>query len=64
MEDCVAVVAATVAAYWRHKQIIKNIDQSELVLGLLDQEDTIVVSREHICSLCNMSHSSNVLDTD
>ena len=39
MDDCVAAVAAAVAAYRRRKQRIKNIDQLALVRGLLDEED-------------------------
>ena len=38
-------------------------DRLPLVLGLLDEKDAIV-SREHICSLCNVSDSSYVLGTD
>ena len=53
MDDYVAAVTVAVAAYRRRKQRIKNINKLALVLGLLDEEDA-VVSREHICSLCNV----------
>ena len=53
MNDYVAAVTVTVAAYRRRKQEIKHINQFALVLGLLDEEDAIV-SREHICSFCNV----------
>ena len=42
MDDYVAAVTVAVAAYRRRKQIIKNTNQSALVLGLLDEEDAIV----------------------
>ena len=41
------------AKYRRRKQRIKNNSQFTLVLGLLDEEHA-VVSREDICSLCNV----------
>ena len=53
MNDYVAAVTVTVAAYRHRKQRIKNINQFALVLGLLDEEDAIV-SREHVCSFCNV----------
>ena len=49
LDDCVAAVTVAVAAYRRRKQRIKNINQLAIVLGLLDEEDTAVVSRENIC---------------
>ena len=42
MDDCIAAVAAAVAAYRRREQIIKTIYQLALVLELLDEEDAIV----------------------
>ena len=53
MGDYVAAVTVAVAAYRRRKQRIKNVNKLALVLGLLDEKDAIV-SREHICSLCNV----------
>ena len=46
MDDCVAAVTSAVAAYRRRKQRL-------FFLELLDVEDA-KVSREHICSLCNV----------
>ena len=57
MDDCVAPVAASVAAYRHRKLKIKNINQLALVLGLLDEEDAIV-SREQICSFCNVRRAA------
>ena len=53
----VAAVTVAVAAYRRRKQRIKNTYQLALVLGLLDEEDA-VVSREDICSLCNVPRAA------
>ena len=53
MDDYVAAVTVAVAAHRRRKQRIKNINLLVLVLGLLDEEDAIV-SREQICSFCNV----------
>ena len=63
MDDYVAAVTVAVAAYRRRRAENKNINQLTLVLGLLDEEDTIV-SREHICSLCNVRRNGYVLGTD
>ena len=57
MDDCVAAVTVAVAAYRRRKLRIKNINQLALVLGLLDEED-VIVSRELICSLCNVRRAA------
>ena len=57
MDDFVAALTATVAAYRRLKQIIKSIYQLALVLGLLDEEDAIV-SREYIYSLRNVHRTA------
>ena len=56
-DDCVAAVAASVAAYRHRKLIIKNINQLALVLGLLDEEDAIV-SQKQICSFCNVRRAA------
>ena len=53
MNDYVAAVTVTVAAYRRRKRRMKNINQFALVLGLPNEEDAIV-SREHITSFCNV----------
>ena len=53
MDDCVAAMTVAVAAYRRRKQIIKNISQLALVLGLLDEE-VAIVPREHVCNLRNV----------
>ena len=42
MNNYVAAVTVAVAAYQRRNLRIKNINQLALVLGLLDEEDTIV----------------------
>ena len=63
MDYCDAAVTVAVAAYRRRKQRIKNINQLAPVLGLFDEEDAIV-SREHICSLCNVRRSKYVLGRD
>ena len=54
-DDYVAAVKVAVAAYRRRKQRIKSINQLIVVLliRLLDEED-VIVSREHICSLRNV----------
>ena len=52
-EICIAAVTAAVAAYRWRKYIIKNTNQFALAVLLLDEEDA-VVSREHICSLCDV----------
>ena len=57
MDDCAAAVAASVAAYRHRKLRIKNINQLALVLMLLNEEDTIV-SREQICSFCNVRRAA------
>ena len=57
MDDCVAAVAASVAACQHRKLRIKNIKQLALVLGLLDEEDAIV-SREQICSFSNVRRAA------
>ena len=57
MDDWVAAVAASVAAYRHRKLRIKNISQLALVLGLLDEEDAIV-SREQSCSFCNVRRAA------
>ena len=57
MDDYVAAVTVAVAAYRRRKERIKNINQLLLVLGLLDEEDAIV-SRERICSPCNVHRAA------
>ena len=63
MDDCVASVTAAVAVYRRHNQKIKNTNHLALVLGLLDEEDAIV-SREQICSFCNVRRAAvDVLGT-
>ena len=41
MDNCIAAVAAAVAAYLRFKQIIQTIAQWVLVQGLLDKEGAI-----------------------
>ena len=56
MDDCVAAVTAAVAAYRRLKNKIKNIGWYSF-WGLLDLEDTFV-SREHICSFCNVRRTA------
>ena len=48
MDDHVAAVTVGVAAYRRRKQRIKNINQLALVLGLLGEEDAIVVPRTYL----------------
>ena len=45
MDDCVAAVAAAVAACRSREQRINNIDQLALVLRLVDEEDAIFVPR-------------------
>ena len=57
MDDYVAAVTVTMAAYRRRKQRIKNINQLALLLELLDEEDAIV-SQEHICSPCNVRRAA------
>ena len=58
MDDCVAAVTVAVAAYRHRKLRIKSINQLALVLvGLLDEEDA-TVSREQICSFCNVRHAA------
>ena len=57
MDDYVAAVKVTVAAYRCRKQRIKNINQLALVLGLLDEKDAIM-SRERICSFCNVRRAA------
>ena len=57
MDDYVAAVTVAVAAHRRRKQRIKNINLLVLVLGLLDEEDAIV-SREQICSFCNVRRAA------
>ena len=57
MDDYLAAVTVAVAAYRHRKQRIKNSNQLALALGLLDEEDAIV-SREHICTLCNVGRAA------
>ena len=57
IDDCVAAATAIVASYRHRKQIIKNINQLALVLGLHKVEDAIVF-REHICSLYNLRRTA------
>ena len=57
IDDCVAAATATVASYGHSKQIIKNINQLALVLGLHKVEDA-VVSREHTYSLYNLRRTA------
>ena len=46
MDDSVAAMTATVAAYRRRKQRMKNTYQlAFFILGLLDEEDAIIASR-------------------
>ena len=56
MDDCIRAVPAAVAAYRCRKQGIKNFDKLALVVRLLDDED-VIVSRTHICGLCNTSYT-------
>ena len=48
MDDCVAAVTAAVAAYRRCKQIIKNINQLALVLGVAPRGRCSRVPRTHV----------------
>ena len=57
MYDGVAAVTAAVAAYRRRKKRTKNINQLAFVLELLDEEGA-TVSRELICSLCNVRRTA------
>ena len=52
MHDCIAVVAAAVAAYRYRKQGIEYINQLALVLGLLDEENAITSSQDNDRRLC------------
>ena len=61
-DDYVGAVTVEVAAYRCRKHRIKNINRLALVLGLLDEDDA-VVSREHICSLCNVRVAAAVVVT-
>ena len=61
-DDYVGAVTVEVAAYRCRKHRIKNINRLALVLGLLDEDDA-VVSREHICSLCNVRGAAAVVVT-
>ena len=58
MDDRVAAVTVAVASYRRRKRRIKDINQlAALVLGMLDEEGAIV-SREHICGVCNVRRAA------
>ena len=57
MDDSAAAGAVVVVARRRRTQRIKNIAQLALILGLLDEEGA-VVSREHICSFCNVRRAA------
>ena len=57
MDDRVAAATAAVAAYWRRKQRIKISVSWHSFWGLLHVEDAIV-SREHICSFCNVRRTA------
>ena len=57
MDDCIAAVMAAVEVFRRRNERIKNINQLTLVQELVDEEDAIV-SRERVCSLCNMRRTA------
>ena len=53
MDDCIVEMTAAVTTFRRGKQIIEDTNQLALVSGLFIVKDA-TVSREHVCSLCNV----------